>query len=148
MKKLLLLLIAGVLTVTTLPAQDWAKSRLEKSPRHMEWVKIKYDGREVNCFVAYPEVKDKAAAVIEAALSAWKEGKSCDDLRKLSPPIHVADERWHGGATITSYTIGEGKPFGPSTRFEVTLEGPPPIGTKKATYTVSTQPAISIALGD
>jgi hypothetical protein len=98
-----------------------------------------------------PEYKaepDKAAAVIEAALSAWKEGKSCDDLRKLSPPIHVADERWHGGATITSYTIGEGKPFGPSTRFEVTLEGPPPIGTKKATYTVSTQPAISIALGD
>jgi hypothetical protein len=98
-----------------------------------------------------PEYKaepDKAAAVIEAALSAWKEGKSCDDLRKLSPPIHVADERWHGGATITSYTIGEGKPFGPSTRFEVTLEGPPPIVTKKATYTVSTQPAISIALGD
>ncbi len=98
-----------------------------------------------------PEYKaepDKAAAVIEAALSAWKEGKSCDDLRKLSPPIHVADERWNGGATITSYTIGEGKPFGPSTRFEVTLEGPPPIGTKKATYTVSTQPAISIALGD
>ena len=90
----------------------------------------------------------RIAAVIEAALSAWKEGKSCDDLRKLSPPIHVADERWHGGATITSYTIGEGKPFGPSTRFEVTLEGPPPIGTKKATYTVSTQPAISIALGD
>lgn len=96
----------------------------------------------------YTAEPDKAAAVIEAALAAWKEGKSCDDLRKLSPPIHVADERWHGGATITSYTIGEGKPFGPSTRFEVTLEGPPPIGTKKATYTVSTQPAISIALGD
>jgi hypothetical protein len=96
----------------------------------------------------YTAEPDKAAAVIEAALSAWKEGKSCDELRKLSPPIHVADERWHGGATITSYTIGEGKPFGPSTRFEVTLEGPPPIGTKTVTYTVSTQPAISIALGD
>ena len=64
MKKLLLLLIAVVLTVTTLSAQDWAKARLEKSPRHMEWVKVKYGEREVNCFVAYPEVKDKATAVV------------------------------------------------------------------------------------
>ena len=78
MKKLLLLLIAVVLTVTTLPAQDWAKARLEKSPRHMEWVKIKYDGREVNCFVAYPEVKDKATAVIVIheimGLTDWVRG--------------------------------------------------------------------------
>src|SRR6516225_2381058 len=44
--------------------QDWAKSRLDKSPRHLEWVKVKQGNREVNCFVAYPEVKDKATAVI------------------------------------------------------------------------------------
>jgi carboxymethylenebutenolidase len=45
-------------------AQDWAKAKLEKSPRHGEWVKVKHDDREVNCFVVYPEVKDKAPAVI------------------------------------------------------------------------------------
>ena len=46
-------------------AQDWAKARLEKSPRHLEWVKLKGGGgRDLNCFVAYPEVKDKATAVI------------------------------------------------------------------------------------
>src|SRR6266487_2881455 len=45
-------------------AQDWAKARLEKSPRHLEWVKIKHGDREVNCYVAYPEVKDKATAVL------------------------------------------------------------------------------------
>ncbi len=44
--------------------QDWAKTKLEKSPRHLEWVKVKHGDREVNCFVAYPEVKDKAPAVI------------------------------------------------------------------------------------
>src|ERR1019366_7099822 len=38
--------------------------RLEKSPRHLEWVKVKHGQRVVNCFVAYPEVKDKATAVI------------------------------------------------------------------------------------
>ena len=45
-------------------AQDWAKATLEKSPRHREWVKVKSGDREVNCFVVYPEVKDKATAVL------------------------------------------------------------------------------------
>lgn len=47
-----------------LTAQDWAKARLEKSPRHLEWVKVKHHDREVNCFIAYPEVKEKAMAVV------------------------------------------------------------------------------------
>ena len=45
-------------------AQDWAKARLEKSPRHGEWVKVKHGDREVTSFVVYPEVKDKATAVV------------------------------------------------------------------------------------
>ena len=45
-------------------AQDWAKERLEKSPRHGEWVKLKHGDREVQAFVVYPEVKDKATAVV------------------------------------------------------------------------------------
>src|SRR5262249_54988698 len=45
-------------------AQDWAKARLEKSPRHLEYVKVEHDRREVNCYVAYPEVKEKAPAVV------------------------------------------------------------------------------------
>src|SRR5688572_14629810 len=50
--------------------QDWAKQRLAKSPRHQEWVKIKYKPaggtveREVSAFVVYPEVKSKATSVI------------------------------------------------------------------------------------
>ena len=45
-------------------SQDWAKQRLAKSPRHQEWVKVKNGTREVNSFVVYPEVKNKATAVI------------------------------------------------------------------------------------
>jgi carboxymethylenebutenolidase len=45
-------------------AQDWARARLENSPRHLEWVKVKHGAREVNCFLAFPEVKDKATAVV------------------------------------------------------------------------------------
>ena len=40
-------------------AQDWARERVEKSPRHREWVTLKHDGRAVETFVVYPESKDK-----------------------------------------------------------------------------------------
>jgi carboxymethylenebutenolidase len=48
----------------SLHAQDWAKQNLDKSPRHREWVPIKYGDRTVQAFVAYPEVKGKAPVVI------------------------------------------------------------------------------------
>jgi carboxymethylenebutenolidase len=44
--------------------QDWAKQRLAKSSRHQEWVKVKNGTREVSSFVVYPEVKNKATAVV------------------------------------------------------------------------------------
>jgi carboxymethylenebutenolidase len=59
-------------------AQDGAKARLEKSPRHQEWVKVKHESREVQCFIVYPEVKDKATAVLLIheifGLSDWVRG--------------------------------------------------------------------------
>jgi carboxymethylenebutenolidase len=45
-------------------AQQWAKDRLEKSPRHQEWVDIKYGNRTVHAYVVYPEVSGKAPAVL------------------------------------------------------------------------------------
>jgi len=54
------LLIAGL----SANAQDWAKAKLDKSSRHQEWVKVENGKRKVDSFVVYPEVKDKATAVI------------------------------------------------------------------------------------
>jgi len=45
-------------------AQDWAKIRLEASPRHHEYAAIKHGDRTVQTFVVYPEVKQKAPVVI------------------------------------------------------------------------------------
>jgi len=45
-------------------AQKWAEEKLNKSPRHHEWVDLKHDGRTVKAFLAFPEVKEKAPAVI------------------------------------------------------------------------------------
>jgi len=76
MKKTLLL--AVLIASATVSAQDWAKARLEKSPRHLEWVKVKHGSREVNCFIAYAEIKDKATAVVVIheifGLSDWVRG--------------------------------------------------------------------------
>lgn len=59
-----LIFATALLLAIIASAQDWAKARLENSPRHHEWVKVKNGDHEVNCYVTYPEVKDKATAVI------------------------------------------------------------------------------------
>ena len=65
MHRLMLLLVAAVLVpVAGVQAQDPIKARLEKSPRHLEFVKVKQGKREINCFIAFPEVKEKATAVV------------------------------------------------------------------------------------
>ncbi|MGH7489005.1 MAG: dienelactone hydrolase family protein, partial [bacterium] len=45
-------------------AQDWAKKKVDASPRHHEWVNLKSGTRVVSAFVVYPEVKGKATSVV------------------------------------------------------------------------------------
>jgi carboxymethylenebutenolidase len=45
-------------------AQDWARTRLEASPRHHEYVPLKHGNRTVEAFVVYPEVKTKVPVII------------------------------------------------------------------------------------
>jgi carboxymethylenebutenolidase len=46
-------------------AQAWAKAALDKSPRHGEYVTItEANGRKLQAWVVYPEVKDKAPVVV------------------------------------------------------------------------------------
>jgi len=64
MNRMLITATAALVAAANAPAQDWAKARLDKSPRHLEWIKVKQGTREVQSFLAFPEVKDKAAAVV------------------------------------------------------------------------------------
>ncbi|MGI9455321.1 MAG: dienelactone hydrolase family protein [Aeoliella sp.] len=53
--------------------------RLESSPRHHEWVDVKTeDGRRVKCWLVFPEVSEKATAVIviheNRGLNDWARG--------------------------------------------------------------------------
>src|SRR5580693_6602019 len=58
------ILLLSALAASLLPAQDWARATLEKSPRHGEWVTVKHDGRAVETFVVYPESKAKTPVVL------------------------------------------------------------------------------------
>src|SRR6266404_3316531 len=62
--KRIFLAFVFVLFASTLPAQDWAKARLEKSSRQGEWVEFKSGARTIKAFVVYPERKDKAPVVL------------------------------------------------------------------------------------
>jgi carboxymethylenebutenolidase len=64
MSKSLLLLAATLLASVNVSAQEWAKAKLDQSPRHQEWITVKQGGRDVQCFVVYPEVKGKAPVVL------------------------------------------------------------------------------------
>ena len=64
-------------------AQDWAKARLDASPRHHEYVTLKHDNRSLQAFVVYPEVKVKATVVVMIheifGLSDWAK-EMADEL--------------------------------------------------------------------
>jgi carboxymethylenebutenolidase len=83
MRKLFVGIGLGIAITGVAGAQDWAKTRIEKSPRHLEWVKVKNGSREVSCYLAYPEIKDKATAVLVIheifGLSDWAKSM-CDQL--------------------------------------------------------------------
>ncbi|MEY2491411.1 MAG: carboxymethylenebutenolidase [Verrucomicrobiota bacterium] len=76
-------LLAFALTSDPLLGQDWAKPRLNNSPRHGEWVDFKSGGRTIKGFVVYPERKDKAPVVLVIheifGLTDWVRGM-CDQL--------------------------------------------------------------------
>src|ERR1700751_2375601 len=57
-------LIFVLLSAQVLFAQDYARKRVDASPRHHEWVSIKYGDRTVEAFVVYPESKDKRPVVL------------------------------------------------------------------------------------
>jgi carboxymethylenebutenolidase len=100
MKNWFIISAAVLLLSTGSQGQEWAKARLEKSPRHLEWVKVKNGSREVNCYIAYPEVKDKATAVIVIheifGLSDWARSVT-DELAEAGYIAIAPDLLWGTG---------------------------------------------------
>ncbi len=77
MKRILPFAVIGLGAGAFLFAQDWAKQKLEQSPRHREWVKVTANGKPVEAYIAYPEVSAKAPVVLVIeeifGLSDWAQ---------------------------------------------------------------------------
>jgi carboxymethylenebutenolidase len=75
-------------------AQDWAKAKLNKSPRHQEWVKVTHGSRTVDAFVVYPEVSHKAPVVLLIheifGLSDWARSMA-DDIAAMGYIVIAPD---------------------------------------------------------
>jgi carboxymethylenebutenolidase len=74
-------MIVGIAVATiAVPAiaQEHVLRRLEESPRHHEWVSVDSGDRAIDCFVVYPEVAEKATAVLviheNRGLTDWVRG--------------------------------------------------------------------------
>src|SRR5438309_11563457 len=78
-----ILALGLIFAAQSLLAQDWAKARLNNSPRHADWAEIKSDDRKIKAFVVYPERKDKAPVVLVIheifGLTDWVRSL-CDQL--------------------------------------------------------------------
>jgi carboxymethylenebutenolidase len=98
--KCLSLFLVAALAASTVSAQDWAKARIEKSSRHLEWVTVKHDTREVGSYIGFPEVKNKAPAVIVIheifGLSDWAR-LMVDELAEAGYIAIAPDLLWGTG---------------------------------------------------
>ncbi|MBA2432770.1 MAG: dienelactone hydrolase family protein [Chthoniobacterales bacterium] len=106
--------VAAVLAAApTVQAQDWAKARLEKSPRHGEWVELKHGERTLKAFVVFPERKEKVPVVIVIheifGLTDWVRGV-CDQLAEAGY-IAIAPDLLSkpGGGTETYESVDEAR---------------------------------------
>jgi carboxymethylenebutenolidase len=97
-------------------AQDWAKAKLEQSPRHREYVTVQHDGRKINTYVAYPEVKGKAPVVVLIheifGLSDWMKLQADELAAKgyivLAPDL-LSGMGPNGGGSDTLYASPGGQ---------------------------------------
>ena len=64
MKRVMVMFALICLCAPFAAAQDWAQAKLEKSPRHREWVTVKHGDRAVETFVVYPELATKTPVVL------------------------------------------------------------------------------------
>jgi len=94
----------------TCSAQDWAKAMLAKSPRHGEYVSIKEpNGRVLQAWVVYPEVKDKAPVVVMIheifGLSDWAR-EMADEVASAGYIVVEPDLLSGFGPSMTGMSAG------------------------------------------
>lgn len=102
------LIILLSLSISSIAFCQSPLERLEKSPRHHEWVKVNYDDRTVNSFLVYPEVSEKTPVIIviheNRGLNDW--ARSMADQIAEAGYIAIAPDLLSGAGPDGSGTAG------------------------------------------
>jgi hypothetical protein len=84
----------------------------------------------------FAPTSDEARSSLEAALTAWRDGKPHGSVES-KPPVQVTDSAWRAGQQIESFAIGEEKDEGDATKqFTVTLKMKKPPADQSVLYFV------------
>jgi hypothetical protein len=84
----------------------------------------------------YKPTSGEAKSSLEAALSAWRDGKPYGSV-EATPPVHVGDTAWQAGQQVESFEIGEEEDSGEGTKqFLVKLKMKKPVGEQSVSYFV------------
>jgi hypothetical protein len=68
----------------------------------------------------YTPSTDEARSSVEAALTAWKDGKPAGEI-EATPPVRVVDSAWQAGEQIESFVIGDQEDVDGTKQFPVKL---------------------------
>ena len=107
------------LGLSSLDAQDWARQAVDKSPRKHETVKVAYNDRSLDTFIAYPDSKDKSPAIIVIhdviAFAPWVENVA--DRLAEAGYLALAPDLLSGRTAEERQPLqSEGKTVGPARR--------------------------------
>ncbi len=84
----------------------------------------------------YTPTSGEARSSLEAALTAWRDGKPYGPV-EATPPVQVADSAWQAGQQLESFQIGDEEDGGDGTKqFAVTLKMKKPPGDQAVRYFV------------
>jgi carboxymethylenebutenolidase len=64
MKQVFPIVLGLAVASPALSGQEWARAKVDKSPRHQEWTIVKAGDRAVQTYIVYPESKDKRPVVL------------------------------------------------------------------------------------
>ena len=96
----------------------------------------------------YAPTMDVARKSLEAALTAWREGRPIGALEGDTPPVRVVESSWRSGVKLEAFQVlGEGDVDGRK-EFTVRLTMKEPRGEKEARYIVHGRDPIWVYRGE
>ena len=96
----------------------------------------------------YAPTRDVARKSLEAALTAWREGRPIGALEGDTPPVRVVDSSWRSGEKLEAFQVlGEGDADGRK-EFTVRLTMKQPRGESQARYVVHGRDPVWVYRGE